>query len=437
MKFEELHKIPTRWRLHHLKRENEVVLGKMLQSEPKRDTDTEEYYLRSANLQWSGIDVSDVKTMWFSLEEKRQLSLNNGDLLVSEGGDVGRCCLWADEVTPCYFQNAINRVRPLRSGSSRFLFYWILNMKCSGFIDATVARITIAHLTAEKLERMPVPVVPNNEQRRIAAYLDASCAAIDRAIETKQKQLETLDTLRKSIIQKAVTQGINPKVKLKDSGVGWLGQIPKHWQCESLKRNANRIQTGTTPPTSTPEYFEEGTIPWFAPECFGRTTVLGEPKRMINELALQENKLRIFPSGTVFFVGIGATIGKVAILNESGSANQQIVGIECSHRMLGQFLAYQLKNYEGIIPRLAQFTTLPILNQTKVGYLPVLRPPISEQYAICAYIDRKEVELSKIEGVLLSQITTLTNYRKSLIHECVTGKRRITEADLAKVGANV
>lgn len=249
-------------------------------------------------------------------------------------------------------------LRPAHRVDGRFLYYVTFNPIFRAWAEKNMhgaagqQRVSARFL---KYTRLPLPPLP--EQKRIVAYLDASCAAIDRAVETKQKQLETLDTLRKSIIQKAVTQGLDPNVEMKDTGVDWLGYIPVHWQCECLKRNANRIQTGTTPPTATPEYFEDGTIPWFAPECFGKNIVLGPSKKMINELALQDNKLRLFPSGAVFFVGIGATIGKVALLNEAGSANQQIVGIECSHRMLGRFLAYQLKNYEGIIPRIAQFTT--------------------------------------------------------------------------------
>jgi restriction endonuclease S subunit len=224
---------------------------------------------------------------------------------------------------------------------------------------------------------------------------------------------------------------------MKDSGVDWLGKVPQHWLCESLKRATSRIQTGSTPPTSQPEYFEDGTIEWFGPECFGQTINLRAPKKLINQQAFEDNKVRIFAAETVLFVGIGATIGKVAVLVKEGSANQQIVGITCDHRMIGRFLAYQLKNYEPIIPRLAQYTTLPILNQTKVGYLPVLRPPINEQQEIAEYLDGKEIELAKVEKTLNAQITTLTAYRKSLIHECVTGKRRISDADVAKVEAHV
>src|SRR4030043_482050 len=86
--------IPTLWPERILKREFDVVLGKMLQPAQARPDETEEIYLRSANIQWEGVDVSDVKTMWFSPKEKLDLRLQSGDLLVNEGGDVGRCAVW-------------------------------------------------------------------------------------------------------------------------------------------------------------------------------------------------------------------------------------------------------------------------------------------------------------------------------------------------------
>ncbi len=102
------------------------------------------------------------------------------------------------------------------------------------------------------------------------------------------------------------------------------------------------------------------------------------------------------------------------------------------HRITPRFLAYQLKIYEVVIPGICVATTLPIFNQVQVGYLPVVVPPVSEQQAICEHIVTKLGELKRVVGVLEIQIATLTAYRKSLIHECVTGQRRITEADVAR-----
>ena len=97
--------IPTLWRERILKRDFAVVLGKMLQPVQAHPNDTEEQYLRSANIEWEVVDVSDVKTMWFSPQEKRDLRLQPGDLLVNEGGDVGRCTVWNGELPECYYLN--------------------------------------------------------------------------------------------------------------------------------------------------------------------------------------------------------------------------------------------------------------------------------------------------------------------------------------------
>jgi len=380
------------------------------------------------------------------VESQENFSDVTPGLTLFENGDV----LFA-KITPCmengkgaqvsnlptryaFGSTEFHVLRPSHEIDGKFLYFATFNPFFRAWAEKNMQGAAgQQRVTTRFLKYSTLPLPPLAEQTRIAAYLDASCAAIDRAVATKQQQFDTLDTLRRSIIQKAVTQGLNPNVEMKDSGVSWFGRIPRHWLCESLKRGTNRIQTGTTPPTSSPEYFENGTIPWFAPESFGRTINLGEPKKLIHESAVEDNKLRVFSPNTVLFVGIGATIGKVAVLEGEGSANQQIVGVTCDHRMKGRFLAYQLKNYEAIIPRIAQYTTLPILNQTKVGYLRVLRPPISEQQAICDYLEAKEVELASVEKVLQTQIETLTAYRKSLIHECVTGQRRITDADVAEL----
>ena len=140
----------------------------------------------------------------------------------------------------------------------------------------------------------------------------------------------------------------------------------------------------------------------------------------------------MFPGGTVFLVGIGATIGKVGLVPMEASCNQQIIGIVCGHRMNSRYLAYQFKIYEDVIPGIAAATTLPIFDQVKTGYLPTLQPPQDEQEAISTYLDMKLADIRNIVNNIESQITTLIAYRKSLIHECVTGQRRITEADVAR-----
>ncbi len=281
---------------------------------------------------------------------------------------------------------------------------------------------------------MPLP--PFAEQKRIIAYLDASCAALDAAVAAKRQQIETLGKLRTTTIHEAVTRGVGNKdktVRRYDTGIQWFGSIPNHWRCAHLKRFAERIQTGFTPPTAVPEYYFEGTIPWFAPGSYDGNLELGQPRKLINELALRDGALRMFPAGTVFIIGIGATIGKVGIITEPASCNQQIIGVVCNHRMNSRYLGYQLKIYEEVIPGIAIATTLPIFDQAKTGYLPIVQPPLEEQIAICSFIDAKLASIERVIVAIEHQITTLLAYRKSLIHECVTGKRRVTESDVERL----
>lgn len=315
----------------------------------------------------------------------------------------------------------------------KFCYYSLISEEGRQYFEATAKGVGYPAVDDKDFSSFFVNLPPLSEQRLISGYLDGSCAAIDAAVAAKRRQIETLDLLRKTTIAQTVTQGIESNRSRRASGVDWFGAIPADWNCEHLKRFAARIQTGVTPPTDTPDYYFDGTIPWFAPGSYDGDIELREPRKLINKLALDEGALRMFPSGTVFLIGIGATIGKVGLITEPASCNQQIIGIVSNHRMVGRYLAYQLKIYEDVIPGICAATTLPIFDQVKTGYLPVLQPHREEQQAICDFLDAKITETKRTVAAIERQIETLVAYRKSLIHECVTGQRRITEADLKRV----
>ena len=318
----------------------------------------------------------------------------------------------------------------------KFAYYVLISEGGRQYFEATAKGVGYPAVDDKDFGAFSVPLPPLPEQERIAAYLDTSCAAIDAAVAAKRRQLETLGALRKTTIMQAVTQGLNTACERRASGVDWFGEIPEHWGCEHLKRFAARVQTGTTPPTDTTDYYFDGTIPWFAPGSYDDDIELREPRKLINELAFRDGALRIFPGGTVFLIGIGATIGKVGLIIEPASCNQQIIGIVSNYRMVPRYLAYQLKIYEDVIPGIAVATTLPIFDQVKTGYLPVLQPPREEQQAIYDFLDAKVAETKRTSAAIQHQIDTLVAYRKSLIHECVTGQRRITDADVKRVPAH-
>ncbi len=248
--------VPESWTVTLLKRGYEVVLGKMLQPEAKRDDDEFLPYLRAANIQVSGVDISDVKKMWFGVDEKKSLLLRRGDLLVSEGGDVGRSAIW-DLDEECYFQNSINRIRSISGNDTRFLYFWMITIKGNGYVDVLCNKSTIAHFTAEKVAAVPLPIPSIHEQTQIARFLDHETARIDALIEEQQRLIELLKEKRQAVISHAVTKGLDPTVPMKDSGVEWLGEVPAHWACGALARVADRVVVGIAE-AATHAYAEQG-----------------------------------------------------------------------------------------------------------------------------------------------------------------------------------
>ena len=263
-----LGEVPEHWEVSLLKRRYQVTLGKMLKSKQTSLNETEEFYLRAANIHWRGVDTTDVKRMWFTPEEKNKLKLCKGDLLVSEGGDVGRSSLWNDEIEGCYIQNSINRIRAREDADTRFLFYWMYFIKHADYIDMICNKATIAHFTVEKVEATPCVYPPLEEQKQIASFLDKETTNIDTLIDKQEQLITLLQEKRQAIISHAVTRGLNPNVKMKDSGIEWLGEVPEHWEISLLKRRyqvtlGKMLKSKQTAPDETKEpYLRAANIHW-------------------------------------------------------------------------------------------------------------------------------------------------------------------------------
>jgi type I restriction enzyme, S subunit len=432
---------PGNWRVDRIRdRLCGIVGGEWGDDPDAHDDGVEIPVIRVADIRDLDLTIEGLTIRRIKQSKLAGRLINNQTILLEKSGGgenkpVGRAVRTRMVTFDAICSNFMAKVDCGDTVDPSFIVYTLDALYSRGVNGACIQQTTgIQNLRVLDYLNTKVAFPERIEQQRIAVYLDASCAAIDAAVAAKRRQLETLDALRKSTIHRAVTKGLNTAAARRASDVGWFGDVPKHWSCEHLKRFTTRIQTGMTPPTDTPDYYFDGTIPWFAPGSYNGDIELREPRKLINELARSEGALRMFPAGTVFLVGIGATIGKVGLVPEDASCNQQIIGIVCSHRMHNRYLAYQFKIYEDVIPGIASATTLPIFDQVKTGYLPALQPPREEQEAICAHLDAKLDEGKRIVAGIDSQIATLTAYRKSLIHECVTGQRRVTDEDVRRAG---
>ena len=221
-----LGEIPVEWEVLVIKRQFSVQLGKMLQNNPESPKDELAPYLRVANITWNGVDLSDVKEMWFSPCDKERFNLREFDLLVSEGGDVGRSALWRRELDTCYIQNAINRVRSRGKDLTRFLYYWLYTLKEAGYLDMLCSKATISHFTAEKVQEVPAVLPPLSEQQAIADFLDRETAKIDALVAKIREGIGLLKEYRTALISAAVTG----KIDVRSNGES------KHLQDQSVWR---------------------------------------------------------------------------------------------------------------------------------------------------------------------------------------------------------
>lgn len=199
--------IPEHWKICRIKHKADVVLGKMLLNEPpkeQRNIYSKEKYLKSRNIGWLNLLLDEVDEMWFNESEKSLYKLNDGDVLVNEGGDIGKVAIWHNQEDSFYIQNSVHKISPI-GVTSGFLVYWIFSLSKRDYFWSIVSQVSIAHLTKEKLSNTPLIVPPLAEQQAIADYLDKKCAEIDGLKAKLSKKRETLTELRQSIISEVVT----------------------------------------------------------------------------------------------------------------------------------------------------------------------------------------------------------------------------------------
>ncbi|MEK9145690.1 MAG: restriction endonuclease subunit S, partial [Elusimicrobiota bacterium] len=140
-------------------------------------------YLRNVDVQWDRINTADLPEMDFSEEDREWFALREGDLLVCEGGEVGRTAIWNGELAECFFQKAIHRLRPITEHDESRFFRYFMRMAVHNGTFAQTTASTIQHLTAEKLRIVRYPSPPRPQQRAIADYLDRETARLDALVD--------------------------------------------------------------------------------------------------------------------------------------------------------------------------------------------------------------------------------------------------------------
>ena len=234
--------IPEDWGISTVGNEFDVRLGKMLDAE--KNVGEPKPYIGNSNVQWDSINVGELPSMRMTQEDLQQFRLHQGDLLVCEGGEVGRAVIWDAPIEECYYQKALHRLRPRRGFDSRLMVGFLRLWSWRGDLNNYVTQTSIAHLPREKLIKVPLPVPPLHEQSAIASALGDMDALLDG--------LDRLIAKKRAIKQAAMQQLLTGQTRLP----GFSGE----WEIKRLD-NVAAIKKGDLITTNT---LVEGEIPVIA-----------------------------------------------------------------------------------------------------------------------------------------------------------------------------
>ncbi len=271
---------------------------------------------------------------------------------------------------------------------------------------------------------------PRKEQDAIVEYLDEKMAKIDAAIAQQQKMIDLLNERKQIIINRAVTKGLNPNAKMKDSGVEWIGEVPEGWDFVRLKHLTKIISKGTTPSTIGKEILPNGNIRFLKAENIVNNSVCENPEFFIDEATHAILKRSNLQENDLLFVIAGATIGKVAILPKEltpANTNQAISFIRLNNPEMAKYIWYVLQSEitKKYIWLNAVQSAQPNISMEDLGNIQMPIPDVSIQKEI---INSIEAKVSPIENSICNcqnQISLLQERKQIIINEVVTGKVKV------------
>lgn len=375
--------------------------------------------LRENTITTTEKSVTDDAVVTFSALKK----FPKGSLAIAMyGATIGRLGILGIEATT-------NQACCVMSGGNvftvPFVYYWMQAFKKSIILLASGGGQP--NISQDKIKSLKIPCPQIPEQQTIAVFLDHETGRIDTLVAKKERLIELLREKRSALISRTVTKGLDPSVKMKPSGVEWLGDVPKHWEVQRLKYSARSI-TGFA--FSSDDYMDNGVPLIRIGDILENGSVdIANAKKLPPEYMETHHFVRV-TNGDILMAMTGATIGKAGRYtnNEPGLLNQRVCKF-VAVLMHQDFLWYILKTiqYEEYI-RLTGFGgAQPNISDKQLLEFTALLPPLPEQQAIAAFLDREMGKFDALIAKVEAAIAKLKEYRTALISAAVTGKIDVRE----------
>ena len=302
-------------------------------------------------------------------------------------------------------------------------FYFLMSVLTEWF-ELFGSGTTFKELSTNNFANFNLSYPPLAEQQAIADYLDRRCSEIDDLIALQEEMITKLQSYKQSVITEAVTRGLDKNVPLKDSGIDWIGKIPEHWSRNKIVRLFSIIGSGTTPKSNKGDNYI-GSINWIQSGDINGGYI-ENCKNTISKTVLKEySALKIYKAPFIIVAMYGASVGNISISKIDGCVNQACCVMNDTEQNF-RYLFYSIISVKNYLIYKAEGGGQPNISQDKIKntWLPI--PPLAEQQAIADYLDQRCSEIDELIALKQQKIEKLKEYKKSLIFECVTGKRKVS-----------
>lgn len=422
--------IPEHWEVGRLKSSIKSCRNGIWGDEPQGDND-DVACIRVADFNRTNmeIEVNDLTIRNVPASKQKMYLLKHGDLLIEKSGGgekqpVGFVTIFNHNI-PAVYANFIARMELEEEKAYSGFYKYVHSAMYSVRLNVRSIKQTtgIQNLDTNYYFEESVIYPPLNEQKSIANFLDQKTAEIDGLIADKEKLIELLQEKRQAIITEAVTKGLNPNVRMKDSGIEWIGEIPEHWEvCGFTKYISSIIDYRG----KTPEKVDEGVFLVTAKNIKNGRIDYSLSQEYVKSEEYEQIMRRGLPEiGDVVFT-TEAPLGEVANVDRTDVAfAQRVIKFRGKVEKLDNYyLKYWIMShgFQHDLQSYATGSTATGIKASKLSKLIILLPRLEEQKAIVNFLDKKTAEIDGLVIEIKKQIEKLKEYRQSLISEAVTGK---------------
>lgn len=351
-----------------------------------------------------------------------------GDIIVSTVRTYLRAIdiINSEEKEKYIYSTGFAVLSPLKNILSEFMIYICRSEYFTNQVSIYSTGINYPSINDTALKMINIVMPHLSEQQSIAYYLDQKCGEIDELITLQEEMITKLQSYKQSVITEAVTKGLDKNVPLKDSGIEWIGEIPEHWTFTVFKKFLSEpMQYGANEPAEECNYNDPRYI---------RITDIKDDGTLRDDtfksLPLEKAKEYMLNKGDLLFARSGATVGKTFLYKEDYAAcfAGYLIKARCNKNVLlpNFVFYYTLSNvYQNWKNSIFIQSTIQNIGADKYSVMPIIVSSLSEQQSIANYLDQKCSEIDELISIKQQKIEKLKDYKKSLIFECVTGKRKV------------